>query len=831
MEGLSIPLSLPDLWQQEAVTHLKQGRDVVIDAPTGAGKTWVFELLVRGRHLRGQAVYTVPTRALANDKYAEWRRMGWEVGIATGDVAENPDAPILVATLETQRERFLLGNGPALLVVDEYQMIADEVRGLNYELAVALAPCETRLLLLSGSVANPADVVAWLGRLDRQAELVSVRERPVPLEELPAWALPHRAPPHVKGYWPRLALEVLAAGAGPLLIFAPQRANAEKIARQLSKALPADDPLPLTKQQKQVCGKELMAMLERRVAFHHSGLSYGQRAGIIEPLAKAGQLRAVVATMGLAAGINFSMRSVLVSDTRYHAGELERDVSGDELLQMFGRAGRRGLDEIGYVVVDERTPRLADAAPRHLRRSNEIDWPTLLRVMQRAVHDGESPIAAARVLCRTLFSRQRIELGFSRNAGDGKADADGGGAAFGLVPTRREVFNSGRRWEAWRSDRVTTAHYGSAMLVTRQGPVPALSVFSFVADTFSVGRVGRMPTADGSPGVYGRELAIAVCRSEDASAPGAGFSLTRNVRKRLGRGNRARFTLAELRDVILPELCRHVEGGTPLCVRNHKGTALVSIDFTRVECEVYRDSSGVLLVKPRERHVSLVSDANVIDLSGAAHAAAPGTAAHAWRKLGLIDPGGAPTRRGVIFSFFHHGDGLAVAAGLEDEAYPVSELLMHLANVRGGHRFADVTDFDSVGSERLAAVCRQTFGAVNYPGYLDLGLPAGYGECTAEVLAAVLQDPGSRHRVSRELLGEGDIERALVEWFSFLRHVQHAPDYPWQRWRDLKREAEALLARHSASGPRHALQEIPASLLNRPVRHQIHLRSLGRGRS
>ena len=122
-------LKLPDLWQQEAVRHLKSGIDVILDAPTGAGKTYVFECLVESRALRGQAVYTVPTRALANDKRIEWQQRGWSVGIATGDLAENLEAPVIVATLETQRERLFDGRGPALLVIDEYQMIADPVRG------------------------------------------------------------------------------------------------------------------------------------------------------------------------------------------------------------------------------------------------------------------------------------------------------------------------------------------------------------------------------------------------------------------------------------------------------------------------------------------------------------------------------------------------------------------------------------------------------------------------------------------------------------------------------------------------------------------------------
>ena len=145
---------VPDLWQQEAINALRAGQDVVVHAPTGAGKTLIFELWSnQGRH-RGQAIYTVPTRALANDKLAEWRARGWNVGIATGDLAENLKAPTLVATLETQKNRLIQGDGPVLLVVDEYQMLGDPDRGLNYELAMAMAPAQIQLLLLSGSVAN-----------------------------------------------------------------------------------------------------------------------------------------------------------------------------------------------------------------------------------------------------------------------------------------------------------------------------------------------------------------------------------------------------------------------------------------------------------------------------------------------------------------------------------------------------------------------------------------------------------------------------------------------------------------------------------------------------
>ena len=186
--GFGAGLVIPDLWQQEAVRALQQGKDVVVQAPTGSGKTYIFELLYP--NLKTQAVFTVPTRALANDKLSEWRVRGWDVGISTGDVALNLDAKVVVATLETQRGRFLRGEGPGLLVMDEFQMLGDPMRGVHYELAVALAPKATQLLFLSGSVANPRDVVAWLQRIGRDAVLIEHKTRPVPLEETDLGNLP-----------------------------------------------------------------------------------------------------------------------------------------------------------------------------------------------------------------------------------------------------------------------------------------------------------------------------------------------------------------------------------------------------------------------------------------------------------------------------------------------------------------------------------------------------------------------------------------------------------------------------------------------------------------
>jgi len=404
-------VTVPDLWQQEAVAGLRSGKDVVVQAPTGSGKTLIFELWSNAGKNRGQAIYTVPTRALANDKLAEWRARGWDVGIATGDLAENLGAPILVATLETQKNRLIQGDGPSLLVVDEYQMISDPDRGLNYELALALAPPQTQLLLLSGSVGNPQDIVKWLRRLRRDALLIRSDHRPVPLDEVNGNNLNYHVPSEIRGYWPRLVAKALAENLGPILIFAPRRQAAESLAGELTRYLPTPNPLTLRLDQKQLVGEHLAKMLKSRIAYHHSGLSYAARAGIIEPLAKAGQLRVVVATMGLAAGINFSLRSVALAGESYRRDYVEHPLRPDEILQMFGRAGRRGIDEVGYVVVSANQIRLREGYPAHLSRSGMVDWGALLGLMGAAADQERDPFTEAVRVQERLFSTKPIFLG------------------------------------------------------------------------------------------------------------------------------------------------------------------------------------------------------------------------------------------------------------------------------------------------------------------------------------------------------------------------------------------------------------------------------------
>jgi replicative superfamily II helicase len=106
----------------------------------------------------------------------------------------------------------------------------------------------------------------------------------------------------------------MLADLAPLLIFSHHAARRRSPSHaRLAAELPMGDPLDLTQEQRAVCGKDSGDAARKRIAFHHSGLVLWRTRGVIEPLAKAGQLRVIVATMGLAAGINFSVRSVHVA--------------------------------------------------------------------------------------------------------------------------------------------------------------------------------------------------------------------------------------------------------------------------------------------------------------------------------------------------------------------------------------------------------------------------------------------------------------------------------------------------------------------------------------
>jgi hypothetical protein len=804
--GLQVGLVIPDLWQQEAIRALQQGKDVVVQAPTGSGKTYIFELFYPD--LKEQAVFTVPTRALANDKLAEWRARGWDVGISTGDVAANLDARVVVATLETQRGRLLRGEGPGLLVMDEFQMLGDAMRGVHYELAVALAPRHTQLLFLSGSVANPQDVVAWLQRIGRDAVLIEHQERPVPLEEADLFGLPDSQFVKSNNFWARMVGRAIRAELSPVLIFAPRRAAAEQIAKVIASAVPVREPLRLTPAQETAAGKELTRLLRNRVAYHHSGLSYATRAGVVEALAKSGQLNVVVATMGLAAGINFSMRSVIVTDRRYFAANFEHQVEADELLQMFGRAGRRGLDEVGYALYTYDLPRLSDARPLQLKRAAQVDWPSLIGVMHAAAARGEQPFAGSVELTRSLFSVEQVPLGVEHSLETGPRQC-------GLWVTderarfvRRgvtEMLNFCDEWELKSPAQIATL--GVAMVRESNRWRRALTLPRML-EGIGTGNLCRLR----SPTRYGRELPVAtVLASGEAAlakwlkkATGARCEphgqLTSSHEKLSGRraerpikdlaARRGIVTHEQFETEIRPQLAELVKPGTIVDWIMRRNLISLRIDYANVPVSAHIDSAGEALIDPPERKAMPEICRNCDQLEHDRSVAIVNSPAYAWRYLGLVEADGTPTTRGIIFSFFHGGEGLAVAAALEDETYPISDLVFDLANVRAGPRFSGE---DAPMGGRLGILCQRLYSRADYPGYLSMGVPMQYGAGASEVMRELVADPRSKHKLIGDLLRHGDIERALVEWRSLLHRIITAPPYPLPRWNELKRAAGELL--------------------------------------
>ena len=313
------------------------------------------------------------------------------------------------------------------------------------------------------------------------------------------------------------------------MVFAPRRKAAEELARQLAQELPEPDMLELTPDQRQLAGKELSSLLRRRVAFHHSGLDYLKRAGLVEPLAKAGQLQVVVATTGLGAGVNFSMRSVLVTDREYRVDDQLLQVRPDELLQMFGRAGRRGKDNRGYVVVATRQARLSDARPLRLHRSSTLDWPALIHSMQRAIEHGDDHIDAARQLADRLFSEEQVRLGFRESLGK-----------LNRLDEEKEKKIHQSKTPVTRSSKCSTVQdFGregvdrpsyplSRALVQKDGEwIPALSLPNTLSK-IGLGNPCRFGTRK-SP-TYGREVPMAVYVEESL---GEKITLIKSFRKHL----------------------------------------------------------------------------------------------------------------------------------------------------------------------------------------------------------------------------------------------------------------------------------------------------------
>jgi len=624
-------------------------------------------------------------------------------------------------------------------------------------------------------------------------------------EEIDLRVLPESQFIQPKNFWPRMIGKALRAALAPVLVFAPRRNASEEMAQAIASAVSLRDPLSLSAEQEALAGKRLSKLLRNRVAYHHSGLSYAVRAGLIEPLAKAGQLNVVVATMGLAAGINFSMRSVLITDTRYKAGNFERHVQPDELLQMFGRAGRRGLDETGYVLMLPDLPRLGDARPRQLKRATQVDWPSLLSVMRGAADRGEQPFAAAVELSRSLYSAQQVPIGAEHSLSTGEKPCglwvDAERARFVRRPIT-EMLNSANEWEP-KPAQAGNVSLGDLFVRENESWVRALTVPRML-DGRGFGNLCKLRDKR----IYGREIPLATVVN-DAITPVKWLRraievnrpyLTTTDQGRGGSPNRpppARVALSrdEFQNTLLPQIPGLLTSGeiAEIVTRGH--TIYARIDFSAAQISALIDSRGSALLEPPEREAIPLVCRACSELQHDLTAIITNSPAYAWRQLGLVTENGTPTRRGIVFSFFQAGEGLAIAAALEEETYPIDDLVFDLANIRAGPRFAGE---DAPLGGRLGILCQRVYGRADHSGYLEMGVPVQYGSGASEVIRELVSNPSARYRLTNESLRHGDIERALMEWRSLLRHIVGAPDLPSDRWRALQKIAAHFIG-HTSS--------------------------------
>ena len=243
---------------------------------------------------------------------------------------------------------------------------------------------------------------------------------------------------------------------------------------------------------------------------------------------------------------------------------------------------------------------------------------------------------------------------------------------------------------------------------------------------------------------------------------------------------------------VAPLVARKLaEAGTPVVrFKILPRKILAEVSLAELTMRVPVDDHGVALFKPIERDV-LPPDCSACSLVPVCRQlpTSAGTAM-LWRRLKLIDANGNPTLRGRVVSFFQQGDGLAIAAALEEESYSIEELVYDLANLDAGFRFCGD---DNRWGGKLALACQDRYGLQSIPGYLENGVPPKYGSGAEAVVAAVHRNPMAKHDWITDLLGAGDIDRIIIEWRSTLRQISHAPSLEWPRWEQLQLQAKSIL--------------------------------------
>ena len=359
--------------QEEAILELLEGKNVILNTPTGSGKSLVASALLFASLARGQrAVYTCPIKALVNERWMGLcREFGPDqVGLSTGDASVNRHAPILCCTAEVLAN-IALREGPDAnighVVMDEFHYYADRDRGVAWQLPLLTMP-HTRFLLMSATLGDTRFFDTAITRLNGHPTVtVKSVDRPVPLEysysEVP---LPHAVETLVnEGKTPAYVVHFTQAEAASSaqdftsLAICTREEKAEIATRLAGFAFTSP------------YGADIRKWLRHGIGLHHAGLLPKYRV-LVEQLAQVGLLKVICGTDTLGAGINVPIRTVLFTRLCKFDGQKTAHLSARDFHQISGRAGRKGFDDRGFVVVQ---------APEHVIEN--------IRLNEKAARDGK----------------------------------------------------------------------------------------------------------------------------------------------------------------------------------------------------------------------------------------------------------------------------------------------------------------------------------------------------------------------------------------------------------------------------------------------------------
>lgn len=360
-------------------------KNVLLSVPTAAGKTLMAELcMVKSiLHDGGRCLYIAPLKALASEKYEDFKKkytpLGIKVGIAIGDLDTPPsrllgEYQIIIATAE--KVDSLLRNKAqwfiqslSVVILDEIHFINDGSRGPTMEILTArikqMNP-NIQIVALSATVKNAEEMAEWL-----KANLVVSKWRPIPLKE----GVYYNEMIQFDNYATRLIREEAAddlskmtldtlRGKGQVLVFVNSRRSAQAASRQIcpsvSKILTAEEKKELVNLAKEIAGpassstqvcRKLAEVVTHGVAFHHAGLKPNQRK-LVENYFKKNLIKAICSTPTLAAGVNLPARRAIIRDCkRYESGLGMAYIPTSEYKQCAGRAGRPQYDDYGEAVL------------------------------------------------------------------------------------------------------------------------------------------------------------------------------------------------------------------------------------------------------------------------------------------------------------------------------------------------------------------------------------------------------------------------------------------------------------------------------------------------